>query len=75
MEIGKFIKKLRTDRGLTQKELSDYANVSFSVINRIENGDTNVNLQSLNKILKIFGYVAGGIQIDSSEIIQRENNE
>ena len=39
-QIGLFIKKLRKEKGFTQKELADKLNISFQAVSKWENGDT-----------------------------------
>lgn len=56
MEIGKLIKKLRTERGITQAELAAYAEVSFATINKIENEKGGVKIETINKVLDVLGY-------------------
>lgn len=43
MEIPDLIKGIRIELGLTQKELADELSVSFSTVNRWENGKTKPN--------------------------------
>lgn len=56
MNFGKLIKKLRLERGITQNDLAQYANVTFATINKIENEKGGVKLETLNKILDVLGY-------------------
>lgn len=53
-DIGKKIKKLRLESGVTQLQLSDYAGCSSQVISNIERGYTNPSAQILNKIAEFF---------------------
>ena len=39
--IGKKLKALRKNNGLTQEVLAEYLNISQSAYSRIENGDSN----------------------------------
>lgn len=48
------IKKLRLDLGLTQHDLATRAGVSQPLIARIESGDVDPRLSTLNKILNAF---------------------
>jgi transcriptional regulator with XRE-family HTH domain len=57
--IGLFIRARRKERDLTQQQLAMYARVSFSLVNRVENGDLNVRVESLNRLLGVFGYELG----------------
>lgn len=61
--IGEFIRAKRTERGLTQTQLAEHAEVSFTFVNRVENGDLKVQLGTLNKILSVFGWEIGPIKI------------
>jgi len=60
-KIGAFIRTRRKERDLTQHQLAYYAEVSFTLVNRVENGDLNVRVESLNKLLKLFGYELGPV--------------
>ncbi len=62
--IGTFIKMRRKERDLTQKQLAFHAEVSFTLVNRIENGDLHVQVDSLNKLLRIFGYELGPLPMN-----------
>ena len=44
MTIGERIKYLRESQGMTQKKLADSIHVSASLMNRIEKGSSNPNL-------------------------------
>ena len=62
-KINEFIKKERKARNLTQKKLAFYSGVGFDTVNRIERGDS-VKTETLNKILKVFGYQLGVVKIE-----------
>lgn len=49
-KIGTLISRVRTQRGLTQKELAEQIGTSQSAINRIESGKQNVTLEMLARI-------------------------
>ena len=49
-KIGFFIKKLREEKGLSQKEFAEKLKTSQSAVARIESGNQNVTLEQLNKI-------------------------
>jgi predicted transcriptional regulator len=51
---GSFIKKLRTDAGLTQKRLAKLAGVSQAHVAKIEQGKVDPRLSTVNKILRVF---------------------
>jgi len=50
MNFGKTIKKLRTDRSLTQSELAKLANISQVFLSEIEKDEKNPSWQSLLQI-------------------------
>ena len=54
--IIKLIKYLRTSNEITQEDLSKISEVPFATINRLERGIANPTLNTLKKILNIFGY-------------------
>ena len=72
MNIGAFIRTKRKEQGMSQKQLAEYAEVSFSLINRIEGGDSRLRLCTLNQILNVFGYEVGPVPKDKEEIFSGE---
>jgi transcriptional regulator with XRE-family HTH domain len=52
---GELIKQLRTDHGLTQRELAYRAGTSQSAIARIEAGDEDITWKRLTSILAAMG--------------------
>ena len=48
--VGKNVKKLRTERGLTQEELANGAGVSPSYLRDIEHGKANPTVTIVEKI-------------------------
>ena len=51
-EFGKFIKKLRKEHHLTQKQLADELNVTFQAVSKWENGKNMPDLSILKEISK-----------------------
>ena len=49
-EIGRRLKKIRVERGLTQKEIASKVGIDFTYIGKIERGE---QLPSLKKLIKI----------------------
>lgn len=62
--FGKVIKQLREERGLSQQELADYAELDRSYISDMERGRYNPTLQTVYKLAEIF-------KIKPNEIIQK----
>ena len=54
MTVGQKIKKLRTEKGFTQKELSDQLFVSFQTISKWENGENEPDISTLRQLAKLF---------------------
>lgn len=50
MTIGERIKEIRTEKGLTQKELSEKSGVSYQMIGQYEKSDSNLQISTLLKI-------------------------
>lgn len=50
MSIGENIKRIRTEKGLTQKELGKLCGMADSAIRRYENGGANPKIETLQKI-------------------------
>ena len=57
--VGSKIRQLRKDHGLTQSELSRRIGVQQSDLCRMENGEYKVSLDTLFKILSVFGMEIG----------------
>ena len=53
--IGNQIKKLRTEQGLTQKQLADKLFVSAQAVSRWENNEVEPSVATITEIAKIFG--------------------
>lgn len=53
-KIGKFIKKIRIDNGLTQKDLADKLGVTYQAVSKWENGRNIPDIMILKQISKEF---------------------
>lgn len=51
-QLGQQIKKLRTDRKLTQEDLADLAHINTSYLAKIEGGYVNTSVRYIIKIAK-----------------------
>jgi len=67
-KIGKFIKKIREDNKLTQKELADKLGVTFQAVSKWENGKNVPDISILKEMSKEFN-------IDINEILEGEKKE
>ena len=55
-KIADFVKERRKEVGLTQEEFAERAGVALTVIRKIEQGKTNLNMDKVNLVLKMFGH-------------------
>ncbi|WP_250861445.1 helix-turn-helix domain-containing protein [Oceanirhabdus seepicola] len=55
MDLGKKIKQLRLNKGITQEKLADYLKVSFQAVSKWEKGQTLPDISLLPKISTFFG--------------------
>lgn len=54
--------------GLTQQELADRAGVALTVIRKIEQGQSNLNLEKVNQVLRMFGHEVA--PVNSKDLIR-----
>lgn len=64
-KIGQFIKKIREDNKLTQKELADKLGVTFQAVSKWENGKNIPDISILKEMSKMFN-------VDINEILDGE---
>lgn len=62
-DIGKQIKQIRQQQGLTLQELGEMANLSVGYISLVERGKTSISISSLENI-------AGALGVSSSELFR-----
>lgn len=55
MTLGSKIKKLRTEKGLTQKDLADQVHVTFQTVSKWEKDENEPDVSTLREIAKLFG--------------------
>lgn len=55
-KLGIFVKGRRKEVRLTQEEFAERAGVALTVIRKIEQGQTNLNMDKVNLVLKMFGH-------------------
>ena len=54
--LSEFVKERRKEANLTQEEFAERSGVALTVIRKIEQGKTNMNLDKVNLVLKMFGH-------------------
>ena len=55
-QLSDFVKERRKEVNLTQEEFAGRAGVALTVIRKIEQGQTNLNLDKVNQVLQMFGH-------------------
>lgn len=69
--IAEFVKVRRKEVGLTQEEFAERTGVALTVIRKIEQGKTNLNLDKVNLVLKMFGHELAAV--NSKELNKAES--
>lgn len=54
--LAGFVKERRKEVNLTQEEFADRAGVALTVVRKIEQGKTNLNMNKVNLVLRMFGH-------------------
>lgn len=54
--LAEFLKERRKGVNLTQEEFAERAGVALTVIRKIEQGKTNLNMDKVNLVLRMFGH-------------------
>ena len=68
--LAQFVKDKRKDAKLTQEEFAERAGVALTVIRKIEQGKENLNLEKVNRVLKMFGHLL--VPISSKDLLKKE---
>ena len=55
-KLSEFVKERRKEVNLTQEEFTERAGVALTVVRKIEQGKTNLNLEKVNHVLEMFGH-------------------
>lgn len=66
--LSTFVKERRKQVNLTQEEFAERAGVALTVIRKIEQGKTNLNLEKVNLVLRMFGHEVA--PVNSKDIIE-----
>jgi y4mF family transcriptional regulator len=54
--LAEFVKDRRKEVNLTQEEFAERAGVALTVVRKIEQGKTNLNMDKVNLVLQMFGH-------------------
>lgn len=55
-KLAGFVKERRKEVNLTQEEFAERAGVALTVVRKIEQGKTNLNMDKVNLVLSMFGH-------------------
>ena len=55
-QLAEFVKERRKEVNLTQQEFAERAGVALTVVRKIEQGKTNLNMGIVNQVLNMFGH-------------------
>ena len=66
--LSEFLKQKRKENQLTQEEFAERAGVALTVVRKIEQGKTNLNMEKVNLVLKMFGHELA--PVDRKELIE-----
>ena len=55
-QLAEFVKERRKEVNLTQEEFAERAGVALTVVRKIEQGKTNLNMNKVNLVLNMFGH-------------------
>ena len=71
--LAQFVKDKRKEANLTQEEFAERAGVALTVIRKIEQGKENLNLEKVNRVLKMFGHLLA--PISSKDLLKKEQSK
>ncbi|MAN27920.1 MULTISPECIES: helix-turn-helix domain-containing protein [Mesonia] len=66
--LASFVKARRKEVNLTQEEFANRAGVALTVIRKIEQNQTNLNLDKVNQVLKMFGHQLVPVSLKDIEV-------
>jgi len=55
-QLATFVKERRKEVNLTQEEFAERSGVALTVLRKIEQGKTNLNVDKVNQVLRMFGH-------------------
>ena len=62
-QLSAVVKKLRKDAGISQKELAEYSGVGLTLVRKIEQGGSTMQLDKVNRILSLFNYTLEAVPL------------
>ena len=61
--VAEFVKERRKETGLTQEEFAERVGVALTVVRKIEQGKTNLNMDKVNLVLSMFGHELSAVSM------------
>lgn len=61
--LAEFVKDRRKEVNMTQEEFAERTGVALTVIRKIEQGKTNLNVDKVNLVLRMFGHELAPVSI------------
>ena len=71
--LSEFVKERRKAADLDQQEFAERAGVALTVIRKIEQGKENLNLSSVNQVLRMFGHQLAPVNSKDLTLNKEEN--
>lgn len=65
--LSEFVKARRKEVNLTQHEFAERTGVALTVVRKIEQGKTNLNMDKVNLILSMFGHTLAAVPSENIE--------
>jgi y4mF family transcriptional regulator len=65
--LSEFVKARRKEVNLTQREFAERIGVALTVVRKIEQGKTNLNMDKVNLILSMFGHTLAAVPSATKE--------
>ena len=70
-----FLKDKRKTARLTQAEFADRAGVALTVVRKIEQGKPNLNMETVNQVLKMFGHVLAPVSLREVDTLNKKGKK
>ena len=61
--LSEFLKYRRKEANLTQEEFAERTGIALTVIRKIEQGKTNLNMDKVNQVLQMFGHTLAPVPV------------
>lgn len=73
--VGTKIKELRTNIGMSAKDLANNAQISVGMLSQLENGSTQGSVETLRKIARVLNTTLAQLFTDKSGLIEKPLND